>query len=684
MKPTQRRLHSYRLGRPLAEIASPVLSGGATPWADEGGVHFETELAGWQVEISLPARPGALLLSTGAGPCELAADDLGRVRIAATERQAPAALLAVADALGRLPETRGLQLVVSGSGGHAPGALAAAVALGPRTAALVLDRDVAGPLCLAPTYVGTNPAGVSSFIRSELARVRCSALPPRLDRRTRRLLARRLERRLRRDCRRRSHAGLTGRVRAGLAGLATALAFTLSAGIGTGLAQAAYTGSIDPGGASGDDLFLTDDSSSTSMTVTCSAGKMQFNGSASVPGLPATINCSSIATFEVLAEGGNDSVDLGGVTAANFTSLTSSLPVNVRGGDGKDTIQGAGDIGSVLRGDDGADTIVGGAAGDSLDGDQTSGRDSDDDALDGGGGTDTLTQIDSTPGSISYDLTNSSLVGAGQDDIVNIERALIRTGAGNNELDASGFSIGSVTLDGQGGSDTLHGSGGFFNDSLVGGAGTDRVEEAGSWHQQADHQHATDRVQGTDALSGIEQASLTGTAGNDFLTASNFTGTVTLAGLGGDDQLRGGTGADQIIGGSGGETAGDRIITSVDADQTVGATQLTIGGQGTDTFSDVEIASLTGGSGANELDATGFTGTGVSLTGQAGDDTLRAPISAPAYVNGSIDNDLFIRANDADMTFNASNQVTVSGIGVDTLFRRDRDRVADRWGRAAT
>src|SRR5439155_5618597 len=78
-------------------------------------------------------------------------------------------------------------------------------------------------------------------------------------------------------------------------------------------------------------------------------------------------------------------------------------------------------------------------------------------------------------------------------------------------------------------------TGGPGNDSLAGGAGTDVVIEIAD----VNFTLAATRLigPGSDALSGIEQALLTGGAGNNVFTVSGWAGTATLAGGGGQDTV---------------------------------------------------------------------------------------------------------------------------------------------------
>src|SRR5207248_2687306 len=90
--------------------------------------------------------------------------------------------------------------------------------------------------------------------------------------------------------------------------------------------------------------------------------------------------------------------------------------------------------------------------------------------LAGGLGTDTVVES----GNVNFVLTNSSLTGPGQDTLSSIEQASLTGGVGNNVLNASAFTAGSVTLDGGAGNDTLHGGAG--NDVLIGGPGDDNLQ----------------------------------------------------------------------------------------------------------------------------------------------------------------------------------------------------------------
>src|SRR5262249_10493184 len=135
-----------------------------------------------------------------------------------------------------------------------------------------------------------------------------------------------------------------------------------------------------------------------------------------------------------------------------------------------------------------------------------------------------------------------------------LDRAVLNGGPGDNVLNAAGFT-GRAVLYGRAGDDTLIGGprhhrldgrpGGRRrtrnrgNDFLNGGPGNDRLVEAGNVNFTLTNTGLTGL--GSDALAGIEEASLTGGVGDNVLDASAFTGVVELSGGAGNDVLRGGS-----------------------------------------------------------------------------------------------------------------------------------------------
>ena len=214
------------------------------------------------------------------------------------------------------------------------------------------------------------------------------------------------------------------------------------------------------------------------------------------------------------------------------------------------------------------------------------------------------------------------------------------------------------------GNDTLRGGAG--NDTLDGGDGIDEIQEQGDVNFTLSDTELTGL--GTDTLISIERAILTGGSGHNTLDASAFTrGAVALRGGAGDDHLIGpreagtwhwGFYANRFTGGPGNDTftggvGSDAIVERGYTNFTLGATQLT--GNGTDTFTSMDIAYLIGGPGNNRLDVSGFTGSLTVLDGRGGNDTLVGGV-AYDWVRG--------QAN-GHVTLSDSR---LSGDGVDTLI----------------
>jgi Ca2+-binding RTX toxin-like protein len=404
-------------------------------------------------------------------------------------------------------------------------------------------------------------------------------------------------------------------------------------------ASAAVSSSVDGPG----NLAVTSDAADA-VAITCSGGNVKVNNADPTTGGPKA--CSAIISIAVTASSstGNNTIDLAGVnTTAGFAAALDAK-VTVDGGGGNDSI-----IGSAFK-----DSITGGAGNDTITGGGG------DDAIDGGDGTDRVAES----GDVSFTLTATALTGTGTDALTGIEEASLTGGINNNGITAAGF-VGSTTLIGGAGNDTLTGgsgtdalTGGLGNDSLLGGAGVDLVVESGDANYTLTNTTLTG--QGSDTLSEIEAAVLTGGNGNNQLDASTFSGAANLDGSGGNDTLTGGTGNDSLVGGAG----TDRVSMTVDANLTLSDTAMT--GRGTDFLSGIEAASLTGGPGHNRLDASAFSGT-VTLTGGAGNDTVQGGDGADRLL-GQEGNDKAIGGEGADFLKGAKGNDRLAGKeGDDTL-----------------
>ncbi|MBD2254079.1 calcium-binding protein [Nostoc parmelioides] len=367
-----------------------------------------------------------------------------------------------------------------------------------------------------------------------------------------------------------------------------------------------------------------------------------------------------------------------------------------------DVLQGG--VGNdVLRGGAGNDELSGGAGNDTLDGgtgyDTLNGGDGDDILIDtegninGGAGTDTLradySKYDNGAGihvsPFGVNQIFSRLTGTGILNYTNIEKFEI---TGTNYADILQGVTGNDILKGGGGNDGFYGGAG--NDTLDGGLGYDNVVYNGNYADygisflsngdlQVIDNNLTNGNEGTDILRGVEVidflqngtsvAVVTGTAGNDVLTAPNnssfifggggndtingATGNDTLDGSTGDDRLIGGAGNDTLIGGAGVDTAiyggnyADYGISFLsNGDLQIIDKNFTNGNDGTDILRGVEVINFAQGE------------TYAVVTGTTANNVLTAS-SNSSFIFGGGGNDT--------ITGGAGNDTLVGGLGADTL-----------------
>lgn len=276
----------------------------------------------------------------------------------------------------------------------------------------------------------------------------------------------------------------------------------------------------------------------------------------------------------------------------------------LNGGAGKDTLTGGTDA-DTLYGNGGDDKLAGNAGDDVLTGgagnDTVSGGDGDDylmgdagnDRLDGGAGSD-WAGYESATAAVKVDLSLTAAQntgGGGTDTLLNIENVY-----GTAFADTLSGSTASNMLFGGAGDDSL--SGGQGDDFLAGGAGNDTINGgAGDDTVSYDDGDVTGVVvnlatgvatgHGTDTLVSIE--GVYGGAGNDTLTGSGTMANYLGGGAGNDNinatgpnsYVEGGTGDDRISIGFGVTAdggAGDDLIEIFTSGNTVW------GGAGRDTF----------------------------------------------------------------------------------------------------
>jgi Ca2+-binding RTX toxin-like protein len=587
-----------------------------------------------------------------------------------------------------------------------------------------------------------------------------------------------------------------GRLASSLRRLAVGVVAASALVAGAAPAQAAVTSAVAGG------ELTARSNAGDAMAITCAPdGSVRVNGARPRTG---SATCSSITSISVDGGPASNGVDLSAVARTRFTRLGNGR-VGIRGGGGDDVLVGsafadriAGDEGNdFLDGDtggdrleggvghdrllgfDGADKLFGGEGSDRLEaeegadslegqgGDDTLlGGDDDDSSLNGNGGNDTIgggggndklfgeadsdelagdAGDDELTGDLAFStslagdddldggdgkdrvlegvdedftLTNDGLRGLGTDTLRGVEAAVLMGGSSSNTIDASKFS-GPVTLFGSDGDDTLIGgpandvvgsnessSSEKGNDTLTGGGGDDAFyggEDADSVVETGDRDFtvAGTTVNGTlaglgdDKLEAVETADLTGGAGANTLDASAFSGKAVLDGEAGGDRLTGGAGGDRLTGGADDDTlAGndglDLVDESGDVDFTLTDTELL--GRGKDELGGIEEADLTGGAGANTLDASAFSGKAVldgeaggdRLTGGAGDDTLAGGDGGDGLV-GSGGNDTETGGPGGDALAGGPGKDTLTGdAGVDAFWGdagddvlRTRDQTAE-------
>jgi uncharacterized protein (DUF2141 family) len=386
---------------------------------------------------------------------------------------------------------------------------------------------------------------------------------------------------------------------------------------------------------------------------------------------------SATAQFSVRGQSGDDTISV--VNPSNLTAR----PMLEWGGDGNDSLTGA----------SGADALRGGAGDDSLRGGLGN------DTLDGGTGLNSLSES----GNVSFTLTSTSLTGVGTDTLANLQIANLTGGTSANTFTVSGWK-GSGSIVGGGGTDvivksadvdftisntglqtsdgmnlTLNGllaatlTGGVGNNSftvggwtgtatLAGGTGTDALNVTRDVSMTLTTAALTATGYGKLTLSGFEVANLTGGASSNTFTISSWNGSGSLVGGGGSDvvvatrdanftltdaslvasnnltmtlagitgaALTGGTGNNSfnLSGWSGsgtinGSTGTDAIVVVRDTNMTLTNTSLALAGLPTITLAAVESANLSGGDSANRLNASAFTLGTVTLQGGNGDDVL--------------------------------------------------------------
>ena len=258
----------------------------------------------------------------------------------------------------------------------------------------------------------------------------------------------------------------------------------------------------------------------------------------------------------------------------------------IHGGDGDDLV--VGDVGDTTQSNAGVDTLYGDAGNDTVQGGLL------DDLIYGGDGNDL----------VQGDNGNDTLWGGDGDDSVN----------GLNGDDELHGEAGNDFLRGGDDSDTLHLEEG--TDTLNGGndAGVDTLFASVNEDVTVTNSNLTIGTEPADTLTDIDKLDLADGALSKEIDASavtDFSIKVTFGG--GDDTVKGGS-----------DSADEALFLDLSGDTTLdsGVSQDTLtNGSDTVILEGVEKVSIYGDSGANEIDASGYT-RNVTLGGDQGDDTL--------------------------------------------------------------
>ncbi len=386
---------------------------------------------------------------------------------------------------------------------------------------------------------------------------------------------------------------------------------------------------------------------------------------------------SFLGALTVNGGAGNDTINFG-----NWT-LTSSLV----GGNDNDTITGGSNT-DTIDGGDGNDSILGGAGSDlilgGLGNDILNGNDGDDvvhgddlNDVDPLGGNDTIQGndgVDALFGGFGNDNVdggagNETVDGGSGDDIVSGGSG-DDVVLGNNGNDTLSGGTGADSVDGGFGDDLMYG-----NDSVSGDGSADTINgQDGSdiiGYVDVSTAGNTFTLTTTQLMVGAEvevivdanQAFLVAGSGNNLMTATTFTGSVTMNGGGGLDTLLGGSGSDSLIGGVGNDSLvgndGSDTINAGDGNDCIS------GGLGDDVMTgDIGVDTISGGDGNDN--AAGGAGND-SITGGIGIDTL----------DGGDNNDTLFGNDDGDSLLGGAGQDSLDGgDGADSIDGGDGDDTA--------
>ncbi len=437
---------------------------------------------------------------------------------------------------------------------------------------------------------------------------------------------------------------------------------------------------------------LTGGASANSFDVSGWTGGGTLDGAGGSDTIIASNNVDFTLTNTSLARSGMTPLTLANMEVANLTGGASANTFTVSGWTGGGTITGGGGADVIVAAKDttfvltntslltsdgmnlalsaiGTANLTGGASANFITISGWTGTGT----ITGGGGSDTI----NVTKDVSFTLTDSSLTTSDGMSLTlsGIALANLTGGASANSINISGWT-----------------GGGIFD----GGAGTDTLIATGDVDYTLTNTTLARTGASTVTIANLENPNLTGGAGNNNFNVTGWTGAGSITGGGGSDtvvasktasfvltnslltstdgmsltlanigvaNLTGGTGNNtfDVTGWTGtgtldGNTGTDTIIASNNVDFVLTNSTLARTGAGTLNLVGMEAANLTGGAAANNFTVTGWTGTG-TITGGGGADT----ITATKDTNFTLTNTTLVTGDGMNLTLSAVGIANLTG-----------------------
>lgn len=297
---------------------------------------------------------------------------------------------------------------------------------------------------------------------------------------------------------------------------------------------------------------LTGGPGADSFTLTGWTGTGSINGAAGIDTIVWEADANFILTDTSLTM-------TTGATSASMT-LSSVERATLVGGQNDNSLDASNFSGrATLVGNEGNDTLIGGSGADILrggPGNDTLTGNGGNDILDGGAGDNSIAEdLSAATWKVSFVLQNNLLFITQHDPIpfpidksiidvdtlIGIETAVMVGSANDDSFDVSGWTTGSLIIQAAGGTDTVKLNIPTPTDPAQPGSST-TITNSSVTFTNSDSSIFFDSV---------EQAFIVGTANNDTIDASAFTGTAFIYGKAGDDIIMPGPGANWLEGGDG-------------------------------------------------------------------------------------------------------------------------------------